>query len=258
MQVWSVLATSLTLAAMIALPILARRVGLAGEEFLLELSTLTGDVAELVLDAEDALLQTAAALDGSAAILEEAEANIKELDPLLESVQVLLGEDVPDTLSATQTALESTQSSARAMDRVLRALSTIRILTGVTYNPEQPLDQALLGVAESLEPLPAQLRTVSDEIDSFRSTLDGLEPQLSNSLVGFIDMAGSLRTLSTSISTSGQEIQTLARSVETGAARFRQQVRTGVIVLEIFALQFLFIQLMSWYVGGQLISENPK
>jgi methyl-accepting chemotaxis protein len=256
LKAWSVFGALATLLVIIALPIYSRRVGVVGEEFLLQVSAYSSEIAQVLLDGEDALLKTAVTLDASAAALQEAQVNINELDPLLESVQVLLGEEAPDTIIAAQSALESTQSGARAMDRALRVLSSIRILTGVSYNSEKPLDEAMLDVAESLEPLPAQLLIVSKEIGTYRSTLDGLEPKLSKSLDSIVDMAESLRSLSSSLSNTANGMETFSQTIKTADKKLEQIICIGVFIFELVAFQSMLIQLTTWYVGSQLVSKN--
>jgi chromosome segregation ATPase len=256
LKAWSLFGALATLSVMIALPIISKRVSIVGEEVLLQVSLYSSEIAQSLLNGEDALVKTATALDASAAALEEAQANIKELDPLLESVQVLLGEEAPNTIIATQVALESTQSGARAMDRVLRVLSSIRVLTGVSYDPEQPLDEALLGVSESLEPLPAQLLSVSEEIGTYRSTLKGLTPSLSKSQDGIANMAKSLRTLSSSMSNTANGMEIISQTIKTTAVRFEQIICIVAIIFELISFQSMLIQLITWYVGSQIGSKS--
>lgn len=256
LKAWSLFGALATLSVMIALPIFSKRASIVGEEVLLQVSIYSSEIAQNLLNGEDALVKAATALDASAAALEEAQVNIKELDPLLESVQVLLGEEAPNTIIATQVALESTQSGARAMDRVLRVLSSIRVLTGVSYDPEQPLDEALLGVAESLEPLPAQLLSVSEEIGTYRSTLEGLTPRLSKSLDGIGNMAKSLRILSSSMSNTANGMEIISQTIKTTALRFKQIIYIVVIIFELISFQSMLIQLITWYIGSQLGSRS--
>ncbi|MGD2058767.1 MAG: hypothetical protein PVI04_08545, partial [Anaerolineales bacterium] len=157
LMTWSTLAAMLTLIAMMTLPFIAGRVAAKGKAALSDLSSQTGEVVNVVEDTEHALLKTARTLDASALTLDQAQTNLQDIQPLLDSLHVLLGEEAPDTIIAMQAGLESAQSGARAMDQVLRVLSSLRFLTGVRYDPEQPLDSALQGISESLTPMPPAL-----------------------------------------------------------------------------------------------------
>jgi DNA repair ATPase RecN len=60
-------------------------------------------------------------------------------------------DDLPNTITATQSSLAAAQESAEVIDSVLNALS---FLPGIDYNPEVPLHVALGKVSESLNDLP--------------------------------------------------------------------------------------------------------
>jgi hypothetical protein len=90
----------------------------------------------------------------------------------IHSVGELLAEQTPALLEDTLDALEAATEGARAIDRVLRGLASLGPLTGVTYDPEQPLDLAIIEVSASLEPLPEDLRSISEALAAATDDLD--------------------------------------------------------------------------------------
>jgi hypothetical protein len=50
---------------------------------------------------------------------------LQDAGPLMDSLETLTGEDLPSTLDATQTSLETAQQSADIIDNLLRTLSRI-------------------------------------------------------------------------------------------------------------------------------------
>jgi uncharacterized phage infection (PIP) family protein YhgE len=67
--------------------------------------------------ARNALISADAALDTRISTLEAVSAALKGMDPTLQALGSLVGTDLPDTLQATQDALESAQTSAKNVDR---------------------------------------------------------------------------------------------------------------------------------------------
>jgi hypothetical protein len=81
---------------------------------------------------------------------------IYDADYLMDSSTTLAGQDLPTMLTNTQSALDSAQSSAAAIENVLYGLADNPAI-GINYNPEVPLSQALEEVTSSLARLPVSL-----------------------------------------------------------------------------------------------------
>ncbi|MGD2163057.1 MAG: hypothetical protein PVI81_09445 [Anaerolineales bacterium] len=256
LTVWSALAAILILISMLALPMLAGSVIDVAEVAFISASDLVEELAQIVGSAQDTILQTSTALNTSSSALEQAQNNLEEIGPLLESVQALLGEDLPSVIIATQRGLDSAQSGARAMDQVLRALSSIRFLTGVNYSPEQPLDEALQDVAESLVPMPEGLISVAEKTGKFNQAVDDVEPELNEVIDEIGKMSASLRSMSLSISPLVERMTLLADTLEGQAQTIGHKVWIGVVIAEIFMIQLGWLQLISGYVGGKLVHAN--
>lgn len=253
--IWSAVATVLILICMVALPIFAGRFIDRAEAVLAELSGHTSRTAQIARDAQAALEQASVALESSASSLNEVRANLEGIQPLLESVQFLLGDEAPDAIVATQQALESAQSGARAMDQVLRVLSSLSFLTGVSYEPEQPLDQALQSVSESLVPMPSALISVSEEIEAFGETLVLLETEELDAIEEIDSMSASLSGISASVSTSVEGLEILASVLDTQAQTLGRKIWIAVIIVELFLLQVALLQIVSAYTGGMLLQK---
>jgi hypothetical protein len=135
---------------------------------------VVGDTVE-VLDAGFA--DVAVALDTTEQALGDAAATLTTVGLLTQDLSRILGDEVPAQIESVLAALPPLADTARVVDRTMRALS----LVGVSYDPEVPLDETVLGVAESLAPLPERLRDqrrllerAADELVAFSVTTDGL------------------------------------------------------------------------------------
>jgi hypothetical protein len=78
---------------------------------------------------------------------------IQDTSPLVLQLTTLMGNDLPDTILATQTSLIAAQSSAQLIENVLTAVTSIPFIGGQRYAPPVPLHVALGEVSESLDPL---------------------------------------------------------------------------------------------------------
>lgn len=98
--------------------------------------------------------------------------------PVVDSFVTLTATDLPGTIEATQTSLTSAQASARLIDTMLGALTSIPFFPGEPYDPDVPLAEALGEVASNLEALPGQLTEMSTALAANRENLTQLETDL--------------------------------------------------------------------------------
>lgn len=148
---------------------------------------VTADVvdlaAETVVVVDAAFDDVVAALDTTEQALEEAATALSGLGVVTQEVSVLLGAEIPEQIESVLVAFPPLVDTARVVDRTMRALS----LVGVEYDPEEPLDDALQDIADSLEPLPERLRgqrgglsDAADEIVVLSLSLEALAEDVSS------------------------------------------------------------------------------
>jgi hypothetical protein len=75
---------------------------------------------------------------------------IQSTNLFIDSAGTFVGEDLINTITNTQTALDSAQASAKVIDNILTAMSRIPLI-GINYNPTLPLNTALGEVSTSLD-----------------------------------------------------------------------------------------------------------
>jgi hypothetical protein len=133
-----------------------------------------------------ALLRTVtSSLESGIAALQDTKATLASLgdtldatEPFLASVETLVSEQAPETFEASQDAIVSAAVAARSVDQFLRTLDSIRLITGVTYRPEVPLDESISAVADSLAPLAPGFKDVGDHLSEVRQELVLMGPEL--------------------------------------------------------------------------------
>lgn len=142
---------------------------------------------------------------------------LESMVPVIGSVAELMGEDLPATIEATQTSLQSAQTSAKLIDDFLRALSTIPFFTRDRYNPDVPLSQSLGDISTSLDTFPEtfsvveeNLNTTSENLQTLQSDIDGATEQIGeiqNSLVETQDIIASYENTVTALTENVEHIQ---------------------------------------------------
>jgi hypothetical protein len=259
-MVWGIFALVLVLFAILVLPFAASRVTDFTQQSLQGFSEDISNLALALRNAEASLDQTIDVLESSASALDAAQVNLEQLDPMLASVDTLLGVEMPEIVLATQDALEATQEGAAAMDRVLRTLSSIGFLTGVRYDPEQPLDLALQGVARSLDRMPAAFRSVSKDLQNFSVELSAMELEIGASIEALHGMASSIRAFRGTVSDQAIALEDLALDLNTFSGLVGRWVTIAVLLVEFVLLQLLASQTVVFLFGRQLLrgSESAR
>jgi methyl-accepting chemotaxis protein len=99
---------------------------------------------------------------------------ISDTIPLVDSVATLVGEDLPSSISAAQTALTAAESSA---------------LSGVEYEPPVPLHTGIAQISGSLDRLPAAFTEMERGLDTTSSNLARIETDVAwlSGSIGQID-----------------------------------------------------------------------
>jgi peptidoglycan hydrolase CwlO-like protein len=117
---------------------------------------------------------------------------INDTSPLVDTIKVLIADDLPVTISATQSALDSAKSSARLIESTLRIITSIPLLPLEDYNPPIPLETALGNVSTSLESLPESLASMEESLNTSQDNLVLIEAE-------FNTMAQQVEEINTSL-----------------------------------------------------------
>jgi hypothetical protein len=148
------------------------------------IGTLENTQAMLAV-ADDSLMSALDSVDTLHIMLGTISKSINDTGPMFASMHQLLDEDLPGTISSTQTSLEAAQSSARIIDAVLTSLNAIPFIQGDPYNPPVPLHESLGQISDSLGEMPASfddinasLRQANRDMIALRVDLADMQAQL--------------------------------------------------------------------------------
>lgn len=130
---------------------------------------------------DETLGETAAALGAAGSAMGEVEQTLGASTEVLDSLNELLGADLPAVILSTRQSLKTTQASADVIEGMLYGLNAISGLTGVSYEPEVSLadsvgeiDTELAGLPASLQEVAGDLETVSGDLESTQEEIDAL------------------------------------------------------------------------------------
>jgi methyl-accepting chemotaxis protein len=139
--------------------------------------------------AQDSLDRAEVTMRSLRTTINSASQTITDTLPALDRVGVLVGEDLPTTITSTRSALASAQETARVADGLLSTISQFQLIGAEIYNPEVPLNVAIGQVADSLNDLPESLVSVRGDLRQTAGNLGEVNAQIS-SVAGNIDDIG--------------------------------------------------------------------
>lgn len=252
-QVSSAIGVAVGLICMVLVPIMALRFADWGDASLESVSAEAGLAAASMHEVARILEGAARTLRAAQVSLREVNGSLAETGPLLDAAAVLVGEQAPVIISDTRSALSASEAGAAAIDQVLRALALLGPITGVTYSPNQPLDQGLSSVAASLEPLPKTLRQVGDELREAASGLQTIGGSLDRVQVEMGVFAEDISGRSEVFSDLADDLDDLAWQAERARGSLGLLAAVGAISFELLLIGFALGQAAIFYVGRAMI-----
>jgi adhesin HecA-like repeat protein len=87
---------------------------------------------------------------------------------LISSTGDLIGNNMVDFVTNTQTSLVSVENSAKAVDSILTKITAVPFIGGYLgngYNPDIPLQESVANVNKSMDPLPDSLKKIRRDLD---------------------------------------------------------------------------------------------
>ncbi len=101
--------------------------------------------------------------------------SIHGAQPLLDTMVKLVGQDLPETITATQTSLNSAASSAVLIDNVMTSVTSLPLLGLNKYAPAVPLHTALGDISTSLGHIPPALDEINLSLGTAKTNLAAIE-----------------------------------------------------------------------------------
>ncbi len=221
------------------------------------------DVTEQALDAvddtidlaDDVLVSTDEAVRALAEALDAVSGSFDSATGAVDDVADLAGTIGPSLEEATAT-IRRLEGLGGTIDGVLRALSDIPF--GPDYDPDDGLEETFGRLAESLEPVPAELETTAGGLTDFTDSAGDLQERLD-------ELAASVRTVDDDLTTTDDLVEQYRASVADARAvaqRAGDDLDGTVTVLRVLLViggfSLLVGQIVPLWVGRELLVSSAS
>jgi chromosome segregation ATPase len=176
--------------------------------------------AEGLAVAEESLNASIGSVTALQDTVEATATTLKDTTPMIATLQDLTNKDLPQTLDSAQTSLQAAQESAKIIDSVLSALTSIPFVSPNIYNPPVPLHEALAQVSDSLVDLPDALSTIEESLNDTSANLEEMQVDIELIAADIRGIQDSMEDAKTVI----QDYQNLVDDLTVRAERMEQRI----------------------------------
>jgi hypothetical protein len=201
------------------------------------------DLAEATLETTDqglvivegALTNVTTNISGLETASTAAAQSIHDTALAIDAFSTLFGNDLPQVITNTRTALASAQTSAAAIDGVLLALSNVPFI-GVQYQPATSLGSALNDISVSLGAIPPSLSNIQRNLDTTNTNLLTLESQIIAVSQNIELINENLEQAQSVVDQYQTQVATARGMISAGKQAVPQTIRTAAWVLTFFVI----------------------
>lgn len=204
-------------------------------------------------------------IDALSVMLGSTASSLEGTAPVIEQVNTLMGENLPDTFESATSSLESAQQAAVVLDSSIRSLEAFQAaMSGVplvsafiqqptqSYNPEKPLAESLGEVAQELDQLPAMFISMSEDLDKADDNLETIQTSLTTMSTSVKGISASLSEYDAMLAQSEDSMGNLAPVLSGIQSNLPVAVDTVVLVLTLLMLWLLAVQVVVLTQGWEL------
>jgi len=256
MRILGALGIATNLVFAVALLFLPARLIPTAAEFTVNISEGLSDLSNSVAATSSSLISASEVLEAAATTVEKISETLDDTQPLLESAAAILEDVGENTLKQTNQALGTVQIAAKSVDRVLRGLAVFGSLTGISYDPERSLDQAVEDVAMGLEPLPEGLIEVSGKIYDTAEGFDRVSGELDQTRRELQGLSDEVRDLGERLGILSVTLEKQAAALDQLVDRLPTLIWASVVLLEMGVIGVFLAQVTAIVVGARLYREN--
>lgn len=228
-----------------------------------------GTVSATLEQTKATIVEANNSIETAVTLTENLSKTVADTQPLMKSMTTVVAEDVPNNIEAIQTAIPNVANVAGVVDKAMTTLSsfgieqtipipfnpiTLKFDLGIDYEPEEPFDETILLLGDSLEGLPEQLRSLSGDLEVLSADLDNVSADI-------LATSGNIEALNEQVALFIPILDDYLGIVEQiGAALVRTQGQLSAqldMAKSIITAVLVFLalsQLTPLYVGWELIS----
>jgi archaellum component FlaC len=232
------------------------------------IATLTSSIEtsqKVMIITSDALGASVKSVDALSATLHSTSVSVKDTKPVLAQMNIVMGKQLPATLTAATDSLKASQEAAKSLESTIQSLDTFRSVMSATpflsafvpasqekYNPEKPLADSLGEVAVSLEDMPGTLSDMAANMDKADDNLDEIETNLTTMSESVASISKSLKEYQQMVGQSQESMESL-KSILTGVETNLNPILNGVTIgLALLLIWLLTAQIVIFSQGWEL------
>lgn len=187
---------------------------------------------------DDTLTTTISDLSSIENTVQTAGRGIDDSVPMVESLSVLMSENIPQAISATQTGLSTLQDAAGTLESTLQLVTSIPFLPIEGYDPDMSFSAALEGVSQSLDAIPQSLSEMDNTMNATEGNLIMLGAQINIIARNISDLQDSFYEIQLVF----DQYQEVISGVQLKLEVFRDNLQTGITVSAwIFTIIFVWL-----------------
>lgn len=211
-------------------------------------STLENTADGLVI-AHQSMDSVSASMDGLENTVGTLADSIDDTIPLINSLESLTGETLPETIQSTQSSLAAAGESAKIIDSVLRALT---IFNRNLYNPAEPLDVALGKVSVSMDDLPETLDTMETSLKDTSDNLLAFQAEIRLAAKSIKDINQGLEEAGQVIESYQESVDILLAEISGYKTRLPRWIDGAAWMLTFLLIWLAIVQLVVLVIGWQM------
>ena len=260
-----ILGLALSLAGLVAVWVVKPTVAGYVNSTIDTLSASLSTSQEVIEITAQALGATVDSVDALSTMLSTTATSVEDTQPVIEQVNILMGETVPATFDAIAGSLKTAQQAAVVLDSAIKSLENFQVILEATpllgslvevpeqsYNPEVPLAETLGDLATTLEDLPARFTEMSANLDKADDNLISIQESLTtmSTSVGLISKSlGGYETMVIQSQSSLANLATMLTDIQDNLTTILNWV---AILLSVFLLWLLAAQVVILSQGWEL------
>ena len=224
------------------------------------LGTTVDTSTDSLRNVQATLTEVGTTLDTVSLTASNAATTLVDTEPLLQQVTTLTTETLPASLDAVNVAVPNLAGIAGSIDTTLTRLSDFQLERtflgqsfnfdlGIDYSPEEPFDDAVLQIGESLQDVPDQLRALEDSLQTSITNIGAVG--------GNIDqLAANIDGINTTVQQFIPLLDQTTASLENARAQVNANLNTIKLVATGLLAWFALYQIVPLYVGYRMLSDK--
>ncbi len=175
----------------------------------------------------------------------------------MDSAGNFVGQDLINTITNTQTALNSAQASAAVIDNILGSISKVPFI-GINYDPKTPLNKALGEVTSSLDPVQQSLKDFQINLNNAKTNMRVVGEQLAGLEKKIVTINQNLAQAQTTIANYRSQVNSIELSVANARDNLANWVTAIAGIITIIILLLVVLQVGLLLQGITLVAPERR